>query len=270
MKTILIPFALALLPGRAAPAETISWRQTEHALALLNGTNVVWQIVADPAQGKPYFHPLATPDGTLLTDLRPADHPWHRGLWFSWKFINGLNYWEEDRQTRRSQGATELVAEKLQPHADGSATFNFSLRYHPWNAPALLTEQRTVAITAPVHGHYEINWTSEFTAVAQVSLTRTPPPGEPGGKSYGGYAGLSLRLNQSTAGWTFSNDSGATGSAALHGQPAGWVKFSAGANCPAVTIFDSVENLHHPSPWYVNQHYRIRITDHDHPDELSN
>ena len=113
MKTILVLFALELSLARSATAETNSWRQSEHALALLTGTNVIWQIVADPAQGKPYFHPLATPGGTLLTDLRPTDHPWHRGLWFSWKFINGLNYWEENRQTHSSEGATELVEEEI-------------------------------------------------------------------------------------------------------------------------------------------------------------
>ncbi len=291
MKTILVIFALELSLVWPTTAQTNSWRQSEHALALLNGTNVVWQIVADPAQGKPYFHPLATPGGTPLTDLRPPDHPWHRGLWFSWKFINGLNYWEEDRQTHRSEGATELVEEKLQPHDDGSAMLKFSLSYHPWNAPAVLTEQRTIEVSAPTNGRYEINWTSKFTAVTNVSLTRTPAPGEPDGKSYGGYAGLALRLNKARCGWTFANSSGAIGVTALHGKSASWLKFSAGTNLPAVTIFDDARNLRHPSPWYVNQEmpflspallfakpltltpgekfvlqYRIRITDHDLPD----
>lgn len=294
MRTILGSLTLGWLLAQPAPAQTNSWRQTEHALALLHGTNVVWQIVADPAQGKPYFHPLATPGGTLLTDLRPPDHPWHRGLWFAWKYINALNYWEEDAQTHRSEGATELVAEKLQPRNDGSATLSFSLSYHPWNAPALLTEQRTIAISAPAQGRYEIHWTSEFTAVTNVTLIRTPPLGEPGGVAWGGYAGLSLRLNPATRGWTFSNSSGAAGVTALHGKPASWLKFSAGTNLPAVTIFDDAQNRRHPSPWYVNQdmpyfspallfdqslplspgekltlRYRILITDHDAPDQSS-
>jgi len=288
MKVVLILFALEFVFAPALPAQTNSWRQSEHALALLQGTNVIWQIVADPAQGKPYFHPLATPGGTLLTDLRPLDHPWHRGLWFSWKFINGLNYWEENRHTHKSQGATELVEEKLQPHDDGSATLKFSISYHPWNAPPLLTEQRTIEVSTPTNGGYEIKWISEFTAVTNVSLTRTPLPGEPDGKSYGGYAGLSLRLNKATRGWTFSNSAGATGVAALHGQLASWLKFSAGTNLPAVTIFDDAQNVRHPSLWYVNQdmpfvspsllfreplslaageklilHYKILIADHD-------
>lgn len=290
MKTILGSLTLVLLLAQPAPAQTHSWRKTEHALALLNGSNIVWQIVADPAQGKPYFHPLATSDGIVLTDLRPKDHYWHRGLWFSWKFINGLNYWEEDEQTHRSEAATELVGCKLQPHKDGSAELKFSINYHPWNAPAVLTERRTIEISAPAHGRYELKWTSEFIAVTNMTLSRTPLPGEPDGQSYGGYAGLSLRLNHGTRQWTFTNSAGASGMAAVHGKPASWMKLTAGPNLPAVAIFDDPRNNQHPVPWYVNDgmpffspsplfaknltlmpgeklqlRYRLLITDHDLP-----
>lgn len=289
MKTILALFALELFFALSAPAQTNSWRQTEHTLALLNGTNVIWQIVADPAQGKPYFHPLATPGGTLLTDLRPPDHPWHRGLWFSWKHINGLNYWEEDRKTHKSEAVTELVAATLQPHDDGSAELKFFISYHPPNAPPVLTEQRTITVSAPTNGSYELNWTSEFTAVTNVLFTRTPPASDPHGVPHGGYAGLSLRLTPATKSWRFVNRAGATGVTAINGQPVDWVKFTAGTNLPAVTIFDDAQNLRHPSLWYVNQgmpfftpallfsgslslatgekltlRYQISITDHDH------
>jgi len=288
MKISLTTLATALFAALPVFAQTNLWRGDAHSLARLDGTNIVWQIHADPAEGKPYFHPLATPDGTGLTDLRPADHPWHRGLWFSWKYINDLNYWEEDARTHRSEGETELLAEKLQPHDDGSATLEFSLSYHPWNAPALLTEKRVIEISAPANGSYEIHWTSEFTALTNVSLIRTPPPYQPSGVPWGGYAGLSLRLNPAARSWTFSSSSGATGVAALHGKPASWVKFSAGPGQPAVTIFDGPQNPRYPSPWYINQEmpyfspallfdktlalspgepltlrYRILITDHD-------
>ena len=288
MKTILGRVVLGIFFALPLQAQPNSWRQTEHTLARLNGTNVIWQIVADPAQGKPYFHPLATPDGTVLTDLRPKDHYWHRGLWWSWKFINDLNYWEEDEQTHQSEAATELAGCQLQPHKDGSAELKFYIKYHPWNAPPVLTEQRLIAISAPTNGSYEINWTSEFTAVTNVTLTRTPLPGEPDGQSYGGYAGLSLRLNPGTRQWTFTNSAGASGVAALHGKPASWMKFTAGPNLTAVAIFDDPRNNQHPVPWYVNQgmpffspsplfakplalrpgerlvlRYRILITDHD-------
>ncbi|MEI8289437.1 MAG: DUF6807 family protein [Verrucomicrobiota bacterium] len=288
MDKIFIQLALGWSLALPLMAQTDSFRRTETSLALLNGTNVIWQIVADPAQGKPYFHPLATPGGTVLTDLRPLDHPWHRGLWWSWKYINGLNYWEEDRKTGRSEAATELTGCELQPHADGSAHLNFAITYHPWNTQPVLMENRMVEISPPTNGGYELRWTAEFSAMTNVTLSRTPLAGEPNGKGWGGYAGLSLRLSAVTRDWIFSNSAKLSGGTSLHGQPARWMKISAGFNQPAVTIFDDDKNLQHLSPWYVSQampfvspallfreplslaagekmvlRYRIFITDHD-------
>lgn len=202
--------------------------------------------------------------------------------------MNGLNYWEEDHATGRSKGETELIRCDWQPHADYSARLTFELSYHPWNAPAVLRERREVEISAPHQTGYNLRWTAEFTAMTNVLLDRTPLPGEPHGQSWGGYAGLSFRLHPATKGWTFINSAGDHGAAKLHGQPAEWVKFSAGTNGPAVTIFDDPKNPRYPAPWYVNEtmpffspsslfhaplalaagekltlHYLVFITDHD-------
>ena len=257
MTSIKTAAALALFGlSSSAHAETQpgpwTWRKVEHRLALLSGTRTIWQVVADPAEGKPYFHPIATPDGFVLTDLRPPDHPWHRGLWWSWKFINGLNYWEEDRKTHQSQAATELVTANLKPNEDGSADLDFAIRYKPWTAPPVLDEKRTIHVSTPENGSYEIQWTSEFTALVSATLGRTPIPGEPNGVPFGGYAGLSLRLNPATRAWNFSGDTSEKNE--LHGRKAGWVRFSAGPGGPAVTIFGDPRNPRSPSPWYVNRH----------------
>ena len=85
--------------ARAEPdagKRAFAWNQTETSLELSHGDKTVWRLIYDKTQNKSYFHPLATVDGTVLTALRPADHVWHYGVWFSWKFIDGLNYWEED------------------------------------------------------------------------------------------------------------------------------------------------------------------------------
>lgn len=245
-------FPLVMAAGVRA-AEPGSWRRTDTALARLSGTNVLWQVVADPAQGKPYFHPLATPGGVVLTDLRPADHPWHRGLWWSWKHINGLNYWEEDQKTGRSEGATELLKWSADPRPDGSARLTFELSYHPWNAAPVLTERRVVDVSAPSANGYALEWVSEFSAVTNVTLDRTPLPDEAGGKPWGGYAGFSLRLGPEQRKWAFSDSESRSGEKSMHGQPAHWAKLSAGTNGPAVQIFDQPDNVRYPTRWYISQ-----------------
>jgi hypothetical protein len=36
-----------------------------------------------------YFHPLTTPKGVVLTEVAPADHPHHRGIFFGWVEMHG-------------------------------------------------------------------------------------------------------------------------------------------------------------------------------------
>src|ERR1041384_1075313 len=36
-----------------------------------------------------YFHPLATPSGAVLTDVAPADHKHHRGIFLAWFDMHG-------------------------------------------------------------------------------------------------------------------------------------------------------------------------------------
>jgi hypothetical protein len=217
----------------------------------------VWRLKFDTKEGKPYFHPVGLADGTELTCLRPADHPWHRALWFSWKFINGLNYWEEDPKTGLSAGRTEVVEVKAIPHDDRSAHIVMNLSYHPAGKSKVLSEIRVITVSAPdVDGRYRIDFYSMFTAGEKdVVLGRTPIPGEEGGKNWGGYAGLSIRMAKETRGFQFVDSEGLKDKQA-HGKRARWVDFSGelpDGKEAGITIFDHPDNLRHPSPWYVEK-----------------
>ena len=173
-----------------------AWQRDDMSLAWVKDGKAVWRFSFDPAKGKPFFHPVTVAGGPSLTNFQPKDHPWHYGLWFSWKYINGANYWEENRETGRAQGATRWSPPEIETRADGSATIRMDLRYvHPGGAVDL-TEKRVLAISAPAaDGSYAIEWTADFTAGDEGAvLNRTPMPGEPGGQVNGGYAGLSARL----------------------------------------------------------------------------
>jgi len=265
----LIPFGekikvVVVTGGDAKPGEALmpkgpsySWRHTDSSLALLNHERIVWQLNFNKKEGKPCFHPVGLIDGTELTWLRPADHRWHRALWFSWKYINGLNYWEEDPKTGLSEGRTDVVDVKLAPGDDYSARIVMSVSYHPPDKPAVLIESRFITVSAPDDsGQYHIDWLSGFTAGRKdVVLDRTPIPGEEGGKGYGGYAGLSVRMAKTTRGWQFV-DSEWRKDKEAHGKKARWVDFSGeigGDKAAGITIFDHPDNLRHPSPWYVEK-----------------
>jgi len=194
---LLTLFAAGLLTAGAAETNFF-WKTNATSVALWSGEKVVWQFNFDPATAnKPHFHPLALPGGEPLTAFSPPDHPWHYGLWFSWKFINGVNYWEYDAKTKLTAGTTSWQVEKIETHADFSARIELALNYHPResNQP-LLTEHRVIAISTPAaDGSYFMDWQLAFQAGDEnLKFDRTPLPGEPGGKIFGGYAGLALRF----------------------------------------------------------------------------
>jgi hypothetical protein len=243
------------LPVRKKP--TYDWRRKDSSLALLNRGKVVWQLNFDKKEGKPYFHPVGLADGTELTWLRPVDHRWHRALWFSWKFINGVNYWEEDPKTGLSPGRTEVVEVKVVPRDNWSAHIVMTLGYHPAGKSTVLTEMRVITVSAPdVNGRYRIDWYSMFTTGEKdVLLSRTPIPGEEGGKGWGGYAGLSIRMAKATRGFQFVDSQGQKDKQ-IHGKKARWVDFSGelpDGKEAGIAIFDHPDNLRHPSPWYVEK-----------------
>jgi hypothetical protein len=42
---------------------------------------------------KPYFHPIRTLSGALVSGYRPWDHRWHKGLQMTWSHVSGQNFW---------------------------------------------------------------------------------------------------------------------------------------------------------------------------------
>ena len=94
---------------------------------------------------------------------------------------------------------------------------------------------------------------------------RTPIPGQPGGRGWGGYAGYSLRMNRDVAGGVFENSEKLTG-AATHRQPARWVSYSK-PGFGGVLFLDHPANLRHPAKWYVveGMPYFSPVSIHDAP-----
>jgi hypothetical protein len=246
MRTILLLLAMA---GTATAAE-YGWQQTDQSLALKRGTNVVWQFNY-PKEGKPYFHPVTLGGGSALTALSPSDHPWHKGIWFSWKYINKINYWEYEKKTGLEQGRTEVLSVTATPRDDHSARFVMKLGYHPPGQPNLLTEERVIEVSAPDKDDgYRIDWAATFTAGdTELLFDRTPPYNAKDGVKHGGYAGLSLRLAATMKNWQFLDSEGRADSKDQNGLPARWQSFSGAKE--SITVLDHPQSFRHPTPWYL-------------------
>jgi hypothetical protein len=193
LSALITSFVCMLLLSQKASAD---WQKTDTMLSWQKDGKIVWRFSFDPSKGKPFFDPVSVAGGPAFTNFKPQDHPWHYGMWFSWKYINHVNYWEEDRTTGKAEGATKWKTPVIVTHDDGSATINLDLTYTNPKGQVDMTEARELTISAPAaDGSYTIDWTMHFTAGPDGAiLDRTPIPNEPKGQVNGGYAGLAVRM----------------------------------------------------------------------------
>ena len=256
-----VPAALASaqqdVPTGRVPPELVEWLAEPGSFAELRvDAETRWRFNFGADLTNHFFHPLALPGVETLTLDRPGDHVHHHGLWFSWKYINGVNFWEHAPGEDRPAGRTEWTVPEVTLGEDGSARFAMTLAYSTGAAGVLLGERRVIEVAAPAaDGSYAIDWSGRFEALADtVVLDRTPLPDEPGGVAWGGYAGLSARLVQLTdrRAITLAGDVEFNDQDRFRGR-AGAFEYSGrvGDQEVGVAILCDPGNLNSPSPWYA-------------------
>jgi Family of unknown function (DUF6807) len=247
-------------------AARADWQRDATSLGWSSGTNVLWNFTYDPKKGKPFFHPLTGANGTALTNFKPEDHPWHYGLWFSWKYINHANYWEENRQTGRAEGKTSWSAPAIETQPDGSATIKLTVTYTNPSNRVDMTEERVLKISAPKpDGSFTIDWDANFVAGPEGAiLDRTPMPDEPNGKVNGGYAGLGLRMASAPLGYSVVSSEGLVdkfaSDRARPNAPAIACNFTDDSkDVGGIAIMSDPANAGENAPWYLINSQQMRF-----------
>jgi len=248
----LLFFSRLIAHGEARdPRQFVTDAANQSVSMTVNG-KVCWTYVPQSKEGKPYFHPLAIP-GTddVLTSFRPPDHGWHLGFWFSWKFIDGVNFWEPD-----SNGVTRVLAQNVTAADDKTFTTVCTLAYFAKGKEAV-RERRTVRVTTQPDGNYAIDWDSTFTAQETEAVFSSTPVKKDGNGNWatGGYAGLMLRLADSPGfAYTFAN-AAHLADVKTCGEKSDWMEITATAKASGararVTFREHPENPRHPTPWFA-------------------
>ena len=249
----------AVAAGLLARSAFGDWKQDDKTLAWENDGKVVWRFSFDASKGKAFFDPVTVNGGEAITNFKPTDHPWHYGLWFSWKYINHVNYWEEDRTSGKAEGKTAWSAPVVRTNHDGSATIHMDVTYtDPKTGDQDMSEVRDLTISAPaVDGSYAIEWKAHFTAGKNGAiLDRTAMPGEPNGQVNGGYAGLAVRMAGQPALMSVVTTSGPVekfeSSRARPNAPAVGCNFTKdGKEIGALAILSDPGNIRPDAPWYL-------------------
>ena len=224
------------LPGRsvesATPGEHPRWRYVYGGVA------------------KPYVHPFATPDGVPVTGFQPHSHPWHRGVWFTIKYVNGENFWEEgDEAGPAGHGTQRTVVPPAVSHdGAGAVVVRSELAWTRPDGHTVVASERRALTFSAVDGALVLDWDVVLTATVELVLDRTPFT------TWGGYGGMSARLTRGCrrsrmllpGGATSERPTGETAPwCDLAGDLDGGVRASGG-----VAVFDHPDNPRHPTPWY--------------------
>ena len=198
------------------------------------------------ARRRPFVHPVRTPTGAVLSRDAPDDHPWHHGLWFTIKFVNEENFWEEydaygvlrhdgAPTVRDRDGATEVAGDLdwIRPDRHSVAV----REQRRWTA-------RTLDETA-----YAIDFETTLTATSDVRYDRTPFT------TWGGYGGLAFRGAGDWVDTRLILDDGSSHDRVL-GTPSRWcaLQGDAGADrAPAgIVVLTHPDTPRHPHPWYAS------------------
>ena len=230
---------------------------TDHVTITINGQPFS-DFYIGRTYAKPFLAPLRTASGMTVSRQFPmekvegesTDHPHHRGLWIGYGTVNGVNFWENDPDSRPSGANSSMkgtvVLEKLEGLKPGKKTGSITATF-AWQAPghldAVLEERRVMTFYAePDIRTIDV----EATLTAKVPVTF--------GDTKEGF--FAIRLADSMTeknGGLMTNSEGAQTEKNVWGKRADWVDYDGTVDGQkvGVVIFDHPQNLNHPPRWHA-------------------
>jgi hypothetical protein len=184
----------------------------------------------------PYIHPLRTLSGGVVTNHRPHDHRWHKGLAMTASHVSGNNFWGGVTYVHGAPNGGYVVLPNvgrldhtgfvgLDPAADRSARFGETLDWVAPDGEVWLRESRTLSVPQvdPVEGHWTLEFTTGLRNVSEHELEFGSPTVS--GRELAGYTGFFWRGPRSFAGGRIQAGGGLEGPEAM-GRTAPWLAFT--------------------------------------------
>jgi hypothetical protein len=190
---------------------------------------------------RPYLHPVRDASGQIvLTEDKPADHPWQHGIFTGFHRVNGFNYWKEDEGKQRFVRLLDLR------EASDQVSWRTLVELVAPNQGVVLEEEDTITIHAPE--------SSEVYLIDFDILLRA-------GKNEVNFAkffvgGLAVRMpwDKANPRQTHLNSIGLRGRECEQ-QRAAWcnVERPFGNETFGIAVFDHPANPNHPCGWRADE-----------------
>ncbi|MFI7343018.1 PmoA family protein [Streptomyces sp. NPDC050085] len=216
---------------------------------------------------KPYLHPIRTLAGDVVTDYRPNDHRWHKGLQMTASHLSGQNLWGGNSYVHgegylalpERVGSMAHLGFDLVRADGGGVIIAERLSWHPYDGELWADEQRRIEVRDVDQdtGAWTLTWTSAITNRRAEPLRFGSPTTH--GRELAGYTGLFWRGPRAFRdGRIQTADDEGPG---IMGTQAPWLAYSGehdGADGHATLVFEHApENDHsgeagsHPAHWFV-------------------
>ena len=213
---------------------------------------------------RPFFHPVRTLRGDLVTIYRPHDHVWHKGIALSLPHVGTENFWggptfrngayvqEHNDGAMRHDGFDVAVGK------DDAVRLDERLTWMTESGQTPVTERRRIAATVLPDADTDADaaWLLAVeTTLVNISGTEIVI-GSPttAGRPNAGYGGLFWRGPRSFTGGTVVTPDGIGGDE-LMGTRAPWLAFAGRHDeherSSTLVFRDSPANFSYPSQWFV-------------------
>lgn len=248
----------------AAPALSVARRRDGSVRCSSRGTEL-FRYVYRPGEPelespRPYFHPVRTLGGDLVSLYRPHDHVWHKGIAWSLCEVGGLNFWGGP-SFRRDRGYVQLDNNGRMRHdrftelgpRDQDIVIGERLSWLTPPGEVWILERRQITVTVLPDASA---WRLHFATTMRNVSNQVIPLGSATtqGRENAGYSGLFWRGPRSFSGGTALTEKGPGGDE-LMGVRAPWLGYTGrhdGSGRDSTLLFvDDPQNVCYPSEWFV-------------------
>lgn len=198
---------------------------------------------------KPVFYPVLSPDGARVNREYPmvtgvagesADHPHHQSLWFTYDEVNGTNFWNPEKSTRRIE-QTDLRV--------NGASIEARLAWQNGTGAVVLEETKRVTFG----GGADVSWLDHDS-----TLKATTVPVSMGDTKEGAF-GIRLNdaLKEQGGSGRYINAEGLETEKGVWGKTSDWVAIrgtvpdAAGPKAVTIAIFAPRSGLNAPPYWHA-------------------